>query len=413
MFIYNLILNILSTPVLFIFSLISLFNKRLRKTFFARIGFYHINQKVKNPIWIHCSSLGEFNAIKNVILELKKKYANVFITTLTDTGFYEAEKLMGKGNVAILPLDFNFLMKQFIRRINPKLLIIEETEMWPNLIYQTGRSKIPLIYTNCIINQKSFNFYKRFGFIFQSILRYINLFFIQNELTKKFLLSLGIPRQKIKYVGNIKFDIQLMVNKKIQTLKQQLNLLHAMIVTAGSTREGEEKILLKVYQELKRSFSRLKLIIVPRHLNRIDEIEKLIQQKRLKYTFYSKFKKEYDVLLVDKMGVLITMYQLSDVAFIGGTLVPVGGHNPIEAAYFMKPIISGPYIKNNQEAFIKISQNKGGFIVQNQGELFEKLNALLNNKNRLKGIGKRAFKVIKDNQGASKKIVDYIVKQYL
>ncbi len=413
MIFYNVILNLLALPIILIIFFVSLFNVRLRKTLFARLGFQKINRLNKQPLWFHCSSLGEFNAIKNLIIELRKHYKQIFITTLTDTGFHAAEKLMGKGNVAILPLDFNFLIRFFIKRLNPKLLIIEETEMWPNLIFQTGKAVITIIYNNCIINQKSYIFYNKLSFIFKNILQYIHVFFVQNEMTKKFLLNLHVNRDRIRFVGNIKFDIQLPENKRINNLKRKLYLSNSIVITAGSTREGEEEILLGVFEELKKNYPHLRLIIVPRHLNRINEIEKLIEQKNLRYTLYTKFKKEFNVLLVDRMGILTEMYQLSDIAFIGGTLVPVGGHNPIEAAYFKKPIISGPYIKNNQEAFIKIHQNKGGYIVQNKDELLEELKILLNNRNKLKEIGKRAFKVIKDNQGASKRIVHYIVKQYL
>lgn len=413
MFIYNIVLNLLFLPVIIGLFLFSVFNIRLRKTILSRFGFSKLKSFKEQPVWFHCSSLGEFNAIKNVLIILKKYYKNIFITTLTDTGFIAAENFLGRGNVNILPLDFNFLIKRFIKKLNPRLLIIEETEVWPNLIFQAGKCNLPIVYTNCIISRKSFRFYNGLNFIFKQVLKNINVFFIQNETTRQYLKELKVPKKKINYIGNIKFDIKIHKSKNIKKIKQKFHLTGKLVITAGSTRESEEAILLNVYKKLKIKYKNLKLIIVPRHLNRVKEIVDFLKLNNVKYILYTKVKKDYDIVLVNKMGVLIDMYSVSDLAFIGGTFVPVGGHNPIEAAYVKKPVISGKYIKNNKEAFLKIIENKGGFMVQDESELLNKIEQLLKNKQKLKNIGLNAFKVIKSNQGASEKIVRYIVKNYL
>ncbi len=413
MIFYNILLNILFLPVILILLVFSVFNIRLRTTLLPRIGFFRIKKFKKRPIWFHCSSLGEFNAIKNVILELKKEYDEIFLTALTDTGFEAAQEFLSGKDASILPLDFNFLIRRFIKQVNPLLLIIEETEVWPNLIFQAEQLKIPVMYTNCIMAERSYRFYRRLGFIFKKILNGIDIFFIQNSRTGQYLSKLGIRNKKIRYIGNIKFDLNIKIEKNAERIKKALNLTSRLIITCGSTRKGEEEIWLKIFKDLKKNYSNLKLVIVPRHLNRINEIADLIKRNGLDHSLYSKIKKDYDVLLVDKMGVLQDMYLISDISFIGGTLVPAGGHNPLEAANVRKPILCGKYTKNNEEAFRKIIENKGGISIDDPERLFDILRKMLKNRSKLKVMGKNAYKVLKDNQGASKRIVQYLMENYV
>jgi len=411
MLLYNIILNILFLPFILIFLIISVLNRRLRKTILCRIGFSKIKSREKRTVWFHCSSLGEFNAIKNLIYNLQKEYKEIFVTTLTDTGFEAAQKLLGKQNVSILPLDFNFLIKKAIKKINPLFLVIEETEIWPNLIWQSYKLNVPVIYTNCIISKKSFFYYRALGFIFKTVLNKIDVFFIQNKETGQFLNRLGIASGKIKSIGNIKFDIKL--KKDPIKIRKQLNIKDRIIITAGSTRSGEERILLNIYRELRVVYKKLLLILAPRHIKRINEVSALIKKFHFRYSLYSKPKAGLDILLVDKIGVLIDMYAISHISFIGGTMVPVGGHNPLEAASFKKPVLAGQYINKNREAFRKIVSKKGGFIVKNKNELYARLKDLLSSKNKMKKMGKNAYKVLKENQGVTKKIINFLKIHYI
>ena len=305
------------------------------------------------------------------------------------------------------------MIKKFIKKLNPLVLIIEETEIWPNLIYQNFKLKIPVIYTNCIISEKSYKFYNLLPFIFRKILKKINIFFIQNKDTEKYLIDFGINKGKIKYIGNIKFDIKINLNKNAQKIKKRLYIDNRFIITGGSTRKGEEKILINVYNNLKMDYNKLFFILAPRHLDRINEIINLAKKFKLKYSLYSNPEPGCNMLIVDKMGVLLDMYLISNISFIGGTLVPVGGHNPLEAVSFKKPILCGKYINNNKEAFLKIINNNGGFIVDGEKELQNKLKLLLNSKKKLLAMGNNAYKILKDNQGASQKIVKYLIDNYV
>ncbi len=412
MFLYNLILNFLSPLIMLLLLILSIFNKRLRRTFFQRF-FFKTRSRENPPIWFHASSLGEFNAIKNVINLVKNSYDSVIITTLTDTGYEAAIKTFGKDNVYILPLDFNFLIKLFIRKINPILLVIEETELWPNLIFYSAKNNIPIIYTNTIINEKSFNAYKRFSFIFKNILNKINIFFVQNNETEIYLRYFQIPSEKIKYAGNIKFDINI---KKTYPGKIKKNLYFSnnnIIITAGSTRDGEEEFLLEAYKKLKDLNKKVKLIIAPRHLERVNTILQLIKKYDFKYSLYSKKIKNFDILVVDKLGVLIDMYSISDISFVGGTIAPIGGHNPLEPAAVGKVVIFGPYINNNRIAFETLLSYKGGFMVKSRDEFVDIVKLLISDSNLLKKYGKNARLVIEQNKGASQKIASYILENFI
>ncbi len=412
MFIYNLFLNLLFFPIILVLSISSLFYYRLRITLFQRIFIKNIYFE-KQPIWFHCSSLGEFNAVKNIILRLRQIYPYIFVTTLTNTGYTAAVSQLGKINVAILPLDFNFFIKKFIKKLNPKLLIIEETELWPNLVYQTYKKNIPILYTNAIMSEKSFRFYKRFNYIFRRLLESIYIFFVQNKETEKFLQYFKVNKNRIKYVGNIKFDMDLNYKIDVGSIKEKYHLNKKLIITCGSIRESEEEIFISAYRVLKEKFKNLKLVIVPRHLDRIQDIISMVKKNYLEYSLLTKIKKTFDVLIVDKMGVLLDFYAISDISYIGGTISPIGGHNPLEAAIFSKPIIFGKYINNNKEAFKSLLKNNGGIMIKDETELEKQLENLLIDSKQRKLIGRNAKSVVKKNQGAAQKITEYIIKNFI
>ena len=408
MFFYNLFLNILFLPFLIIFILVAILNKRLSFNFFQRISFIK-NKPEGKVIWFHCSSFGEVNAIKSVIEKLKKRKKKIYITTLTDTGFLNAKKIVG-DNCSIIPFDFNFLIKRFIKKIKPEILIIEETEIWPNLIWQTSKFKIPIIYINALITEKSYKAYKLLKFIFSKVLKRIEIFFVQNQETEFYLKKLGVDKNKIKYIGVTKFDIKIPKINKLKIFKAD-----SKIIVAGSTHHNEEKILIETFKKLKNEFPNLKLIIAPRHIERLNEIVKLLETEKIKFNLFSKIKNfcNEEVLIIDKMGVLMEIYNLSNISFVGGTLVKVGGHNPLEPASLKKPVLFGPFIKNNFVAFQLLLENKAGIMVKDASELYEKIKFLLKNKNEAKKMGLNAYKILKTNSGASQKIVDYICKNYL
>ncbi|MBN1897506.1 MAG: 3-deoxy-D-manno-octulosonic acid transferase [Spirochaetes bacterium] len=406
---YNFVLLIFFIPFVLVYAILSLFNKRLRDTFPARLGFSSFPFSLNNPVWFHCSSLGEVKAIESLVLQLKKRYPAIFISTLTETGLQKAKDLV-QDNCSIIPFDINFLTRRFIKKLKPRLLVIEETEIWPNLIHQADAFGIPVIYINALISKKSSRFYNHFNFLFSPVLNRINTFFIQNEETSRHLRSLRVPSRKIKFIGITKFDLTFQVSKAVSVFSSP-----SSIITCGSTREGEEQILINVFQKLKKRFPSLKIIIIPRHIERIGRIKKLLDDKYIDYDLFSRLvkKTDKDVFIVDKIGVLMKMYHLSDISFIGGTLVPIGGHNPLEPAFLKKPIVFGPHIHNNYVAFTLLLKNRAALMVKNEKELEIKLSYLLSHPSVRKKMGQSAMATLKKNQGASKRLLDVIWKKYL
>ncbi len=464
MIIYNLILDILFLLLILVYIVIAIFNRRASRTFINRLGINNIKKGAKvgdscirrndrvgigndsgagssllrvtpanagvskgesrnekkpfhylslrqRPVWFHCSSVGEVNAVKNLVNEIKKVYPDVFITTLTDTGLTKAEEIVGKDRCSIIPFDFNFLIKRFINKLNPRLLIIEETEIWPNIIWQSYLKRIPIVYINALISKKSFTFYKMLRFIFEKILKKIDRFYVQNKETEIYLKQLKVSDDKIAYVGVTKFDIPLFINKRYKRVFEP----KAPVLCCGSIRDGEDEILIRVYKRLKEDYHNLKLILAPRHIDRVNRISKLLSYYNLNFEKYSQIKNRVkkDILIVDKMGVLIQMYQNSSVSFIGGTLVPIGGHNPLEPAACGKPIVSGPYTKNNYVAFQMLKENKGLIIVNDEEELYYNVKLLFQDRKKRISMGKKAIETLKKNQGVSVKLKNFIWKNYL
>lgn len=411
--IYNFLLNLFFPLFALLFALASVFHPRLRKNFFQRFGFLFIKKGVQRPVWFHCSSLGELNAVRNIVSGILKVHGEVYVTLLTDTGLESAEKMLGSSRCSLLPLDFSFLIRGFIRKLDPLLLVIEETELWPNLICQTGKAGVPVLYTNCIITDRSFRVYRLFPSLFRRILRTISFFFVQNPMTRKHLLALGADKKRIRYTGNIKFDLSLPAAHEAAVFRKKISWGNKPVLAAGSTREGEEALLLDIFLKLKKKFKSAKMVLAPRHLSRLNEVRELLRKHQVRTGLFSRARGDFDVLLVDRMGVLYLMYALADLCFIGGTLVPAGGHNPLEAAFYKKPVLSGPHIQNNRESFLKIARNRGGYIAKTKEELYGKLKILMADRRKRKETGGNAFRVIAENQGASQRIVRYIRENYL
>lgn len=365
---YNL-LRLCLYPFIFLFLV---FRPKKIKFVISRI-FQSLKKLKKNEkyIWLHCSSVGEINLcdalIKGILL---KKNERLLITIFTDTGYETAIKKYGnneKIDILKFPLDDYFTIKRIVKLIKIKYLLIIETEIWPNLIkLASKRSKIILV--NGRISNKSFPKYKKLKFILRGLLNKIDIFCMQTEEDRKRIIYLGANENRVFSIGNLKFDIEFenySVDEK-ERAKKKLGVEGRKVIVAGSTREGEDEILLEVYKNLENSM----LILVPRHLDRVNKIEELIKKERYSYKKLSEIEengenKKVDVILVDKMGVLRKFYSIADVAFVGGTMVNIGGHSLIEPLFYGKTPIFGPYIQNVIEIAKEIQHLNLGYKVEN------------------------------------------------
>lgn len=365
-----------------------------------------ILKKDCNYIWIHCSSVGEINLLDGLITQLEKKFdENILITVFTKTGYQNAQKKYFSNNkISVLrfPLDNLYIIRKIFKYINVTKLLVVETEIWPNLLIEGAKySKIYIV--NGRISKKSFPKYKRFSYFLKAIFPKINSFFMQSEDDSKRIIELGANPSKVFTIGNLKFDISFENFSEFEKnrLKEQINSISKKIFVAGSTRDGEEQIIIDVFKSLKNTT----LVIVPRHLNRLKEIEQLLTINNLSYQLYSNINnnlKNYDVVLVDKMGILRKFYSIADISFVGGTFVNIGGHNLLEPLYYGIPPIFGPYLQNVKEVSTNILKSNLGYKVSNKTEFLnaiEQINnrAIVNNEINL---------FFENNNNIATKIID-------
>ena len=382
-----------------------------RKLLWLRHKLGHFKESLptsRRCVWIHAVSVGEVMAISSLVKELVKDY-DILLSTITDTGFDVAVNKFKNLPVVViyLPLDCPFAIKRTLRHFKPDALLIAETELWPNLIIETSK-KVPVFLINGRLTEKSFKNYKKFKFFFKKVLNSFTLLLVQTEEYKKRFLELGVEEKKIVVVGNTKFDI-FIEEKKFNFEK----LLPRPIVLAGSTHEPEEDIILSAFLETKTCGT---LLLTPRHPQRFDEVEKLVLDKvKNKKVFYARLSRFNQnnvksgfkvVILVDKMGILGSLYRICDVAVIGGSFIPHGGQNPLEAIYWKKPVIFGPHMFNFP--FIEDFVKKEACLQVKKEELQEVLEELCKNEDKRKALGNKAYEMFNTQRGATKRIVQLV-----
>ena len=357
----------------------SFIDKRLKQDF--------SDLKKEYYIWIHCSSVGEVNLSEDLVnkfYSISRK--NILISVFTDTGYENAvKKYSAKNKIKVIyfPIDDKDKIQEILKKINLELLVLVETELWPNLINEVNKNKSRIVIVNGRISDRSYPRYKKMKFLLKSMLGKIDYFYMQSEIDKNRIIDLGASNEKVENIGNLKFSISLekYSDEEKKEYKEFLNILDRKIFVAGSTRTGENEIILNVFKKLKNTV----LIIVPRHLENVDKIINLINKNNLSFIKYSEIEKgntnKKDIIVVDKMGVLRKLYSISDIAFVGGTLVNIGGHNLLEPLFYRKKPIFGKYTQNVTDISKEILKRNIGFQVQNESEFLEAINSLEKNNN--------------------------------
>jgi 3-deoxy-D-manno-octulosonic-acid transferase len=418
-----------------------LFRKRIRRGFKMRLGILPKDLKLDKPIWIHAVSVGEMMAAKKMLQALRQHYPHnsIVISTVTETGNKIARGLCRENNfVFYLPLDFSFLLNRVINLIRPTLVILLETEIWPNLITLLSRKGIPVIIVNCRISDRSFKGYSFVKYLIKPVLKRITLFCVQTQDDAQRLACLGVSKERIKITGNMKYDVTYEADKNSRDctdkIKARLSLKSTqMLLTAASTHPGEEEIVLRVYKNLVNEFGNLRLLIAPRHPQRATDIEKTI----IKYGFnpvrLSRLEgiqlgrlsglpveplnrlsdsatQRLGVFILDTIGQLNSFYAISDIVFVGGSLVKKGGQNILEPASFEKAVIFGPYMFNFREIAQLFLSNEASIQIQNEAQLTRQITYLLKNPAGMSQMGKRAREIVSREQGATRRNLEYINK---
>lgn len=406
-----LIYGILSTIVFIIilpfWLILGIFKSGLIAGFKEKCGFYDnylpANPSACSPVVFYGISVGEVLAMENLIKKTKEKFPQIDIVLMTGTrtGQEIARKKLGDvcSFISYFPYDIPFCINNFLNKLTPSAVFIMETELWPNFAYILNKKKIPLFIINARISDKTYKNYKKFSGFFKPVLQKYTGIFPQSRKDMEKFVSIGASPDKIQVMGNLKFDIK---KPEINDLKFNKNF-DEKIFLAGSTHAGEDEIILEIFCELKKEISGLKLILAPRHPERMESVFNLMRAAEPDCAKYSKINSSSflpSCLLLDTMGELGKVYSVCDAAFLGGSFNSTGGHNPLEAVIFEKPVVSGPNICNFKNIYETLVSASAGKIVKTPAELKNELKKLFTDEDYYKKTSLECKKVFEQNQGA-------------
>ncbi|MGC6389473.1 lipid IV(A) 3-deoxy-D-manno-octulosonic acid transferase [Ewingella sp. S1.OA.A_B6] len=389
-----------------------------RKRWAERYGFCK-GKVVPGGIMLHSVSVGETLAAIPLVRALRHRYPYlpITVTTMTPTGSERVQSAFGKDvHHVYLPYDLVGSVNRFLDQVNPKLVIIMETELWPNLISALHNRKIPLVIANARLSERSAKGYKKLGEFIRKILQRITLIAAQNEEDGARFIALGLKRNQLAITGSLKFDISVtpeLAAKAIALRSQWASRRQVWIAT--STHDGEETLLLDAHKMLLRTHPNLLLILVPRHPERFSVARELTQKAGL--TFIQRSTGEVpsaatQVVIGDTMGELMLLYGIADLAFVGGSLVERGGHNPLEAAAHAIPVLMGPHTINFKDICAKLAQADGLITVTDTMSLVKEISTLLTDEDYRLYYGRHAVEVLRQNQGALQRLL-HLLEPYL
>ncbi|MGC8977331.1 MAG: 3-deoxy-D-manno-octulosonic acid transferase [Candidatus Ratteibacteria bacterium] len=375
-----------------------------------------LSLKKRKNIWIHTVSIGEFLSVLPIINQLKKENS-IVISFTTKTGRKVGEEKIKDVFKVYFPIDISFIIKKVIKILNPKMIIIVETEIWPNLILNAYKKKIPIIIVNGRLSEKSFKRYKKLRFIMKKILPLISKIITKSEEEKRKILYLGARKENIIVGGSIKFDMAWEISRKIkpEEIRKRYKILEdKKVIVFGSIHPEEEDGIVKIIKKISEKYKNIIFVIVPRYLEKTDIYRKLQNSgiSYIKKSYYEKERREFKVFIVDTYGELNNFYSICDFAFVGGSLNGYGGQNPVEVASFGKPVICGKDMFLLKEEWEIIKKYKGGIEVKNYKELYEKIIFLIENPEIKVKMGQNSYKAVIENKGANEKTLK-ILNSYL
>jgi 3-deoxy-D-manno-octulosonic-acid transferase len=387
-----------------------------RHRILERFGFFSPPSK-KGGLWLHAVSVGESVAAIPIIREFQRNFPeqSITITTTTPTGSERVRAIFGNQVFHVYsPYDLPICIKLFLKRIRPEICVIMETELWPNLLEACGKQKIPVVIANGCLSLKSFEGYKRIKSVTQAMLENITWVAAQSKLDAERFLALGLESKRVVVAGNVKFDIPISENsvEAGHALRQKIGKTRPVWV-AASTHPGEEEEVLTAFRQVQKSFQDVLLILVPRHPNRFQTVLTLLQKRAFSVVTRSSdlpVEAKTEVFLGDTMGELGLFYAASDIAFVGGSFTPIGGHNILEAAALAVPVIVGPHIQNIVDTCDLLSSAGALVKVSSTKELGKALLDWFSHGEKRRQAGYMGKKVIEQNRGAVEKIFSLIKK---
>jgi 3-deoxy-D-manno-octulosonic-acid transferase len=375
-----------------------------------------LSPTARPAIWVHAVSVGEVLAISGLVAELKSRFSEyrVMVSTTTDTGQKLARTRFGEENVFYFPLDFAFAIRPYLRLLRPRLIVIAETEFWPNFLRLAHASGARVAVVNARISDRSWPGYQRFRRLLTRVLRQVDLFLAQTGADARRLAEIGAPAERIQVTGNLKFDVPVPASPPIvASLRAAFQDASAgPVIVCGSTVDDEEPLLLQAFANVLASHPRAVMILAPRHPERFGHVAELLEKLGIRFWRRSLWGGDPivgGVLLIDTIGELAALYGLADVAFVGGSLVPRGGHNIIEPALHGVPIVVG----NNTENFrdiVGLFQSRDALRVVSPAEFPLVLMELISNPAERAELGRRAAETLRAQMGATSRSMQALEK---
>jgi 3-deoxy-D-manno-octulosonic-acid transferase len=357
-------------------------------------------------LWVHACSMGEINSIALLVRWLLAQGHDVHLTVVTRTGYHQALRLFGDSlTLSYLPWDLPGAMRRLVRRLQPRLLLLTETEFWPGMLTACHRNDIPIVGINTRISDRSFPRYLATRALWRRWLRPVRLFLAQSDLDASRLTALGIPDDRIRVAGNLKFAIR---PPEVDTdaLRRRLDPSGSRpVLLIASTHDDEEHRLLSMLPGWRIEVPDLLTVIVPRHPERFDTVATIITDTGLPASRWSEPKPERcDICLVDAMGVLSSLYTVADLVIIGGSLAPVGGHNPLEAAICGRGVVTGPHIENFRDVMLQMQAAGAAVLASDDHELDAVIGRFLAHPAELKELHARSAAFMTDKSAVLERI---------
>ncbi len=426
-FLYSLFLAVAVVALLPFFAYQAAANRKYLSNLRERLGLlpYGLNSGSQPTIWLHAVSVGETLAAKSLAAALCARFPQhrLIVSTTTATGQAVARSRIDEaGGFCYFPFDWKFSVRRALDAIRPQIVILMESELWPNFLSECEERRIPVVVANGRISDRSFARSRKFGFFVRRLYGRVTRFAMQSGIDADRAIEMGAPADRVMVTGNLKYDVGAgspELAEMARLLDEALALSSAPLVVAGSTSEGEEEIVLAAFRQLRQEngFERVRLLIAPRHPERFDVVARLLASSGLRHAQRSApgdAGKTADVILLDTVGELSALYRFAAAVFIGGSLVPRGGHNIIEPARYAKPIIVGPHTENFRDItgeFLRreaVIQLRGAGQHELTAELSDALTSLLNDRNRAASLGANARRSVDENSGATARTVSII-----
>ena len=370
----------------------------------------------KRTVWVHAVSVGEVVASSAVVEALQREFPNhrVVLSTTTDTGQKLAAHRFGAENVFHFPLDFAFAIRPYLEALRPELVVVAETEFWPNFFRLAKGSGAGLAVINCRISDRSFPGYKRFTFWLPRVLGNVDLFLAQTDEDRRRLIEIGVPESRISVAGNLKFDVAPPTSPPIvASLHQSLDQSGAKpVLVCGSTLEDEEGLLLSAFRNILATHPKTVMILAPRHPERFAAVAELVEKLGFRLWRRSLWSGESiagGVFLVDSIGELAALYSLATVAFVGGSLVPRGGHNILEPALYGVPVVTGNHYENFRD-IVNYFRERNAVRVVGVAELPLVFMELIESREARETLGRNALAALESQRGATARTLDALVQ---